>query len=78
MLDHTILSFTDMELFTKIREMFQAAWDKYPLMVRNYRNKEINDALTVTVSGTYNMIDPGQANPQVIMERLEDITIVEE
>ena len=78
MLDHTILSFTDMELFTKIREMFQAAWDKYPLMVRNYRNKEINDALTVTVSGTYNMIDPGQANPQVVMERLEDITIVEE
>lgn len=78
MLDHTILSFTDMELFEKARQMFQAAWDKYPLMVRNYRNKEINEALTVTVSGTYNMIDPGQANPQVVLERLDDIRITEE
>lgn len=76
-LPHTVLSFTDPELFKQAREMLQAAWDRHPTAVRSYRNKFINDSLTVTVSGTYNMIDPLQANPQIIINSLADIVIQE-
>lgn len=72
-LPHTVLSFTDPELFKAARELFQAAWDQNPSTIRNYRNKFVNDAITVTVSGTYNMIDPGQANPQIVIDSLSDI-----
>lgn len=77
-LPHTVLSFTNFELFTKIRKIFQDVWDRHPLTSRRYRNKYVNDAITVTVSGTYNMVDPIQANPQLVVERLEDIVIKEE
>jgi hypothetical protein len=77
LLPHTVLSFTDPELFKLARELFQAAWDKHPTTVRNYRNKFVNDAITVTVSGTYNMIDPGQANPQIVISSLSEIEIVD-
>ncbi len=72
---HTVLSFTDVELFKQARAKFQEAWDRHPETVRNYRNKFINDALTVTVTGTYNMIDPLQANPQLVITSLDDIQI---
>lgn len=75
LLPHTVLSFTDVELFKKARAKFQEAWDRHPETVRNYRNKFINDALTVTVSGTYNMIDPLQANPQLVITSVDDIKI---
>ncbi len=73
LLPHTVLSFTDPELFKAARELFQSAWDRNPSTVRNYRNKFVNDAISVTVSGTYNMIDPGQANPQIIIDSLSNI-----
>ena len=76
-LDHTILSFTDPDLFRAARELFQASWDRHPQGVRNFRNKFINDEITVTVSGTYNMIDPLQANPQVVIDKISDIQFEE-
>lgn len=75
LLPHTVLSFTDPELFKAARKLFQDAWDKHPAGVRQYRNKFINDEITVTVSGTYNMIDPLQANPQVVIKDITDIKI---
>lgn len=76
-LPHTIISFTDPELFRQARELLQAAWDRHPTTVRNFRNKFINDALSVEVKGTYNMIDAGQANPQIIIESLSAIEVTE-
>jgi hypothetical protein len=73
MLPHTVLSFTDAELFKLARQKFQAEWDRHPETVRQYRNKFINDGIEVTVSGTYNMIDPLQANPQLVIKTLNDI-----
>jgi hypothetical protein len=77
-LPHTIISFTDPELFRQARELLQAAWDRHPGSVRNFRNKFINDALNVTVQGTYNMIDAGQANPQIIIDSLDAIEVSEQ
>jgi hypothetical protein len=75
LLAHTVLSFTNPELFKAVRELFQAEWDRNPSTVRNYRNKFRNEAITFTVSGTYNMIDPGQANPQIVIDSLSDIKL---
>ncbi len=75
MLPHTVLSFTDPDLFAALRKEFERVWNKHPLMVRNYRNKFVNEAITVTVEGFYNMIDPLQANPQLIIEKIQDVTI---
>lgn len=75
MLAHTILSFTDVELFKAARLKFEAAWAQNLDSVRKYRNKFVNDAITVSISGTYNMVDPGQANPQIVIDKIEDIVI---
>jgi len=73
LLPHTVLSFTDPELFKEARKKFQQEWDRHPETVRQYRNKFINDGIEVSVSGTYNMIDPLQANPQIVIKALDDI-----
>lgn len=75
LLPHTVLSFTDPELFAQARKLFQSIWDKHPQGVSQYRNKFINDDITVTVSGTYNMIHPLQANPQVVISNINEIKI---
>ncbi len=74
-LAHTVLSFTDVDLFAAAREKFAKAWNANLGSVRKYRNKFINDAITVKVSGTYNMVSREQANPQIVIEKIEDITI---
>lgn len=73
LLPHTVLSFTNPELFSQARKLFQDMWDAHPAGVRQYRNKFINDEIEVTVSGTYNMIDPLQANPQIVIDSLDQI-----
>jgi hypothetical protein len=72
-LPHTVLSFTNPTLFRAFREKCQKIWEQFPQSIRNVRNKLINDSISLKVKGTYNMIDPGQANPQIVIESLEDV-----
>lgn len=72
-LNYTLVNFEDPALFKAIRDRLQQEWDAHPDTIRNDRNKLINDGIWVTVSGEINMIDPGQANPQILISKLSDL-----
>lgn len=76
MLEYTLVNFENPELFKQIRMKLQAAWDKKTDSIRNGRNKLINPQIRVRAKGMINVVDPNQANPQVLLESLDDIEIL--
>lgn len=76
MLEYTLVNFEDPKLFKQIREKLQAAWDKQTDGIKNGRNKLINTKIRVRATGKINVVDPNQANPQVLLESLNDIEVL--
>jgi hypothetical protein len=74
-LDYTLVNFENVELFKAIREKAAAAWDQHPETVTNGRNKLHNPRLNVKACGTLNVVSPSQANPQVVINKIEDLTL---
>jgi hypothetical protein len=76
---YTLVNFDDPALFKQIRDALQKAWDKYPGPVgyRNGRNKLVSTKIRVKATGTFNEVDPGQANPQILLKSLADLQIIE-
>lgn len=72
----TVLNFENMDLFVKIREKMAKLWNTDTSQIINGRNKLINQKIVVRVSGKGNIVDPGQANPQILVSSLDDIQIV--
>ena len=73
---YTLVNFDDPELFKKIREKLQAAWDKYPNDFVNGRNKLMHKKVFVRAKGVYNQIDKNQANPQILLKSVDDVQII--
>jgi hypothetical protein len=73
----TLANFDSADTFRAIREKLQAAWDAAdPSTVVSGRNKLISTAVRVHVTGTFNQIDPNQANAQIVLDGSEAIDIV--
>lgn len=73
----TLVNFDDPDAFKKIRAKLQAEWDKFPHDYVNGRNKLVSTKVRVRAKGTYNDIDPGQANPQILLKSADDIELYE-
>ena len=73
---YTLVNFDDPGLFQKIRDALQKAWDQYPGAYVNGRNKLISTHVRVKATGTFNEIDPSQANPQVLLNSLDSLQIM--
>ncbi len=73
--NYTVINFEDMDLFEKIRQNFQKAWDQAKDSAEYDRNKFINRKIQVTVRGLKNVVSPTQANPQVVPSQIDDIEI---
>jgi len=71
---YTLVNFEDPELFQKIRQTLQTAWDQNPQFV-NGRNKLISTKVRVQVTGVINEIDPSQANPQILIPHLDALIV---
>lgn len=71
---YTLINFEDVDLFLALRQKAQEAWDTKPETIIRGRNYYVNPGLIACASGTVNMIDPTQANPQIVIERLEDLS----
>lgn len=72
---YTLINFEDMVLFQAIRDKAQAVWDgnmKTSVLGRNYY---INAKIKICASGTGNMIVPTQANPQILIDKIDDIKL---
>ncbi len=74
---YTLVNFEDPALFTKIREALQKAWDRHPTAYVNGRNKLISTRVRVKATGIFNEVDPNQANPQILLNSLDSIEILE-
>ncbi|MCB0378565.1 MAG: hypothetical protein KDD33_08745 [Bdellovibrionales bacterium] len=73
--NYTIVNFTNIELFMKIREKLEEAWNSKADSAVYDRNKFINRKIMVCASGKKNVVDPTQANAQVMPEALEDVEL---
>jgi hypothetical protein len=72
----TLVSFENEELFKQLRAKLQAAWDEAGPAYVNGRNKLVSTRIRVRATGTLNDIDPSQANPQIVLDSLDDLQIL--
>lgn len=71
---YTLINFNDVDLFMALRDKAQAAWDAHPETAIAGRNYYINPNIKVCAKGTGNMIVPTQANPQIVINSIDDLT----
>lgn len=74
---YTLVNFDNPELFKKIRAALQKAWDNAPRQYVNGRNKLISTRIRVKATGTFNEVDPNQANPQILLPSEDSLQIME-
>jgi hypothetical protein len=74
--EYTLVNFDDPKVFEKIRDRLQELWDTHPGHIENARNKYINLDVTLKATGTFNVVDPGQANPQILLSGPDDLTVI--
>jgi hypothetical protein len=74
---YTLVNFDDPERFSAIREKLAAAWTAAgPDAAVSGRNKLISTKVRVRARGTFNQIDPNQANAQIVLDGPDAIEIV--
>lgn len=74
---YTLVNFDDADAFAQIRDKLQAAWDAAdPDAVVSGRNKLISTDVRIRATGTFNQIDPGQANAQIVLDGPDAVEIL--
>lgn len=74
--NYTIVNFEDSNVFKAIRDKMADAWSKDPQNFVSGRNKLIHNKIQVRATGTLNVVDPNQANPQIMLESPGDLEIL--
>jgi hypothetical protein len=72
-LDYTLVNFEDADTFKKIQEKLKKAWTESFKSAERGRNKLINRKIRLRATGTGNEVDPGQANPQILLPSTHSI-----
>lgn len=73
---YTLLHPTDRNLFAALRAKMQAAWDARSDSAIRGRNFFENPRVEVCAKGIANVVSAIQANPQIFIERLDDLTAI--
>jgi hypothetical protein len=74
---YTLVNFESAEAFQSIREKLQKAWDAaQPGDAVSGRNKLISNTVRVRATGTFNQLDPNQANAQIVLEGPDAIEVL--
>lgn len=74
--EYTLVNLDDPKVFIEIQDKAAAAWEAAEDEVAiNARNKLVKPTLRVTATGILNVVDPNQANPQILLEGPEAFTI---
>ena len=76
---YTLVNLESEARFAAISAKLQAAWDRHsaPDDFVSGRNKLVSLRIRVRVKGTFNQTDPGQANPQILIDSADALTIVD-
>ncbi|MFM8312830.1 MAG: hypothetical protein ACKOA8_00935 [Deltaproteobacteria bacterium] len=73
----TLVNFEDPKVFEAIRNKLQDLWDKKPQNIVNARNKYLNLNVKLKATGKFNVVDPGQANMQILLSSPESLEVVQ-
>ncbi len=73
---YTLVNFDNPEVFKAIRAKCAEAWSKNPSEYRNGRNKLIHNSIKVRAKGLFNVVDPNQANVQILLNSADDLEIL--
>ncbi len=71
----TLINFNDADLFKALREKMQIVWDANTSTMIRGRNYFINPKVKICAKGTGNMQVATQANPQILIDDLDDVTL---
>jgi hypothetical protein len=74
---YTLVNFDNPDAFNQIRTKLQQAWDRHPGDYVNGRNKLVSKVIRVRATGTFNEVDPNQANAQILLASPDSIQILE-
>lgn len=75
-IQYTLVNFEDQSLFKALREKLETKWNEFIGTEENFRNKLINRKIMVKAKGVSNMVDQGQANPQIFINSLNDLEFI--
>ena len=75
-LDFTLVNFEDFDLFFAILAKVQGFWDASDQSPQNGRNNLHKPELLIRVRGEGHVVDPNQANPQILIKSLEDLELI--
>ena len=70
----TLVNFSDPQLFKALREKAALAWAQNERCREDARNSEINRSIQVTAKGLKNVVSQNQANPQVLIQSIDDLS----
>jgi hypothetical protein len=74
---YTLVNFDDPAVFETIRNKLQAAWDTGGAdSFVSGRNKLVSTEVRIRATGTFNQIDPNQANAQIVLDGPDSIEIL--
>ena len=71
----TLVNFDNPNEFQRIREKLATLWDSHLETATSGRNMQINPDVIIEASGQLNVISPEQANPQILLDSVEDIRL---
>ncbi len=72
-IQYTLTNFESPEIFKATREKLEKLWNDNLGTEENNRNKLINRKVVIRARGISNMVDQGQANPQVLVNSADDV-----
>jgi hypothetical protein len=70
---YTLANFDSPEVFKAIREKCASFWASAPNRARNGRNKWVHETIRVRAKGIFNVVDPNQANIQILLKSADDL-----
>lgn len=74
---YTLVNFDDPAVFETIRNKLQAAWDAGGAgSFVSGRNKLVSTKVRIRATGTFNQIDPNQANAQIVLAGPDSIDVL--
>jgi hypothetical protein len=74
---YTLVNFDDPAVFEAIRTKLQDAWDAAgPDSAVSGRNKLVSTRVRIRATGTFNQIDPNQANAQIVLDGPDSLEIL--
>ncbi len=74
--NYTLVNFEDPDVFSEIRKKLDKIWSEATTTPKDGRNCLIQPSIQIRAEGDGNVVSPNQANPQILLDGPDAITVV--